>query len=287
MMLMNMKEVLAVAQKHQFGVGAFNIASAEFARVVIDVAEALRSPVILEVHPDEHAFIGDAFIGYLRELALRATVPVVIHLDHGQTLAQVMRAIQTGYTSVMIDASALSLADNIAVTRRITEIAHAAGISVEAELGTIGIAEGSGEGGHAEMLYTDPQQALQFVNETGVDSLAIAIGTSHGLYPPGKQPQLDIERLKAIRQLISIPLVLHGGSGNKDTEVAESILYGVAKINISSDIKKAFFVALEAGLNSGSHEPNVLYIRPMEAVKTVVMHKMQLFSSVGKAALYN
>lgn len=285
-MLMNMKDVLSVAQQNQFGVGAFNIASAEFARLVIQVAEKLRSPVILEVHPDEHEFTGDDFIYYLRELAIKATVPVVIHLDHGQTLEQIMRAIRTGYTSVMIDASALPFEENIAITRYVTEVAHAAGVSVEAELGTIGVAEGSSEGGHAEILYTDPQQAEQFVRETKVDSLAVAIGTSHGLYPAGKQPKLDIERLKAIKQRLSIPLVLHGGSGNKDAEVAESIQHGVGKINISSDMKKAFYVALEKELKSGSHEPNALYLKPMDAAKEIVIHKMDLFSSIGKAALY-
>lgn len=285
-MLMNMKDVLSIAQQNKFGVGAFNIASAEFARLVIEVAEKLRSPVILEVHPDEHEFTGDDFIYYLRELAIKATVPVVIHLDHGQTLEQVMRAIRTGYTSVMIDASALPFEDNIAITRYVSEVAHAAGVSVEAELGTIGVAEGSSEGGHAEILYTDPHQAEQFVRETGVDTLAVAIGTSHGLYPAGKQPKLDIERLKAIKQRLSIPLVLHGGSGNKDAEVAESIQHGVSKINISSDMKKAFYVALEEELKSGSHEPNALYLKPMDAAKEIVIHKMDLFSSIGKAALY-
>lgn len=285
-MLMNMKEILSIAQQNKFGVGAFNIASAEFARLVIEVAEKLRSPVILEVHPDEHEFTGDDFIYYLRELAIKATVPVVIHLDHGQTLEQVMRAIRTGYTSVMIDASALPFEENIAITRYVSEVAHAAGVSVEAELGTIGVAEGSSEGGHAEILYTDPHQAEQFVRETGVDTLAVAIGTSHGLYPAGKQPKLDIERLKAIKQRLSIPLVLHGGSGNKDAEVAESIQHGVSKINISSDMKKAFYVALVEELKSGSHEPNALYLKPMDAAKEIVIHKMDLFSSIGKAALY-
>ncbi|EIN8655432.1 ketose-bisphosphate aldolase [Citrobacter freundii] len=285
-MLMNMKDVLSIAQQNKFGVGAFNIASAEFARLVIEVAEKLRSPVILEVHPDEHEFTGDDFIYYLRELAIKATVPVVIHLDHGQTLEQVMRAIRTGYTSVMIDASALPFEENIAITRYVSEVAHAAGVSIEAELGTIGVAEGSSEGGHAEILYTDPHQAEQFVRETGVDTLAVAIGTSHGLYPAGKQPKLDIERLKAIKQRLSIPLVLHGGSGNKDAEVAESIQHGVSKINISSDMKKAFYVALEEELKSGSHEPNALYLKPMDAAKEIVIQKMDLFSSIGKAALY-
>lgn len=285
-MLINMKALLKVAQGNQFGVGAFNIASAEFARLVIEVAESLQSPVILEVHPDEHAFVGDSFIAYLRELAVNASVPVVIHQDHGQTLAHILTAIRTGYTSVMIDASGLPFEENIALTREITAIAHQVNVSVEAELGTIGVAEGSAEGGHSEILYTDPDQAEWFARETGVDTLAVAIGTSHGLYPAGKQPVLDIDRLKAIRQRLTIPLVLHGGSGNKDSEVAESIKYGVGKINISSDMKKAFYVALQEELQSNGHEPSALYVRPMAAAKAVVEHKMRLFSSAGKAGLY-
>ncbi|MDI3364409.1 ketose-bisphosphate aldolase [Pantoea sp. V108_6] len=285
-MLINMKALLKVAQENQFGVGAFNIASAEFARLVIEVAESLQSPVILEVHPDEHAFVGDSFIAYLRELAVNASVPVVIHQDHGQTLAHILTAIRTGYTSVMIDASGLPFEENIALTREITAIAHKVNVSVEAELGTIGVAEGSAEGGHSEILYTDPDQAERFSRETGVDTLAVAIGTSHGLYPAGKQPVLDIDRLKAIRQRLTIPLVLHGGSGNKDSEVAESIKYGVGKINISSDMKKAFYVALQEELQSNGHEPSALYVRPMAAAKAVVEHKMRLFSSAGKAGLY-
>lgn len=285
-MLINMKALLKVAQDNQFGVGAFNIASAEFARLVIEVAESLQSPVILEVHPDEHAFVGDSFIAYLRELAVNASVPVVIHQDHGQTLAHILTAIRTGYTSVMIDASGLPFEENIALTREITAIAHQVNVSVEAELGTIGVAEGSAEGGHSEILYTAPDQAERFARETGVDTLAVAIGTSHGLYPAGKQPVLDIDRLKAIRQRLTIPLVLHGGSGNKDSEVAESIKYGVGKINISSDMKKAFYVALQEELQSNGHEPSALYVRPMAAAKAVVEHKMRLFSSAGKAGLY-
>lgn len=285
-MLINMKALLKVAQENQFGVGAFNIASAEFARLVIEVAESLDSPVILEVHPDEHAFVGDSFIAYLRELAVNASVPVVIHQDHGQTLEHILTAIRTGYTSVMIDASGLPFEENIALTREITAIAHKVNVSVEAELGTIGVAEGSAEGGHSEILYTDPDQAERFARETGVDTLAVAIGTSHGLYPVGKQPVLDIDRLKAINQRLSIPLVLHGGSGNKDSEVAESIKYGVGKINISSDMKKAFYVALQEELQSNGHEPSALYVRPMAAAKAVVEHKMRLFSSAGKAGLY-
>ena len=191
-----------------------------------------------------------------------------------------------GFTSVMMDASSHPFEQNIALTKKIVEIAHAVNVSVEAELGTIGVAEGSGEGGSNEILYTDPQQAQTFVRETGTDTLAVAIGTSHGLYPKGKQPKLDIERLQQIRKVVDIPLVLHGGSGNKDSEVAESIRYGVGKINISSDMKKAFFVALEQELKQGGHEPNALFVKPMQAAGEVIAAKMALFSSVGKASLY-
>ncbi|MDX5627274.1 MULTISPECIES: ketose-bisphosphate aldolase [unclassified Brenneria] len=285
-MLYNMKDLLLVARQHQFGVGAFNIASAEFARAVIETAEKHASPVILEIHPDEMSFTGSDFIIYLRALATKAAVPVVIHLDHGRNLQEVMQAIYAGFTSVMIDASAHPFEENIRLTKKIVELAHTVNISVEAELGTIGVAEGSAEGGSSEILYTDPQQAKTFVEETGVDTLAVAIGTSHGLYPKGKQPKLDIERLQQIRQVVTIPLVLHGGSGNKDSEVAEAIRFGVGKVNISSEMKKAFFVALEEELKQGGHEPNALYLAPMEAARKVIAGKMALFNSIDKAALY-
>ncbi|AHF77398.1 Fructose-bisphosphate aldolase [Sodalis praecaptivus] len=285
-MLYTMKDLLKVAQEHQFGVGAFNIASAEFARLAVETAEELASPLILEIHPDEMAFTGAEFIGYLRTLAVQARVPVVIHLDHGRTLEEVMKAIYAGFTSVMIDASAQPFEQNIALTRQIVDIAHTLNISVEAELGTIGMMAGSAEGGSEQILYTDPEEAAIFVRETGADTLAVAIGTSHGLYPHGKQPKLDIARLRQIRQAVTLPLVLHGGSGNKDSEVAEAIRMGVGKINISSDMKKAFFVALEEELKQGGHEPNALFIKPMQAASAVVAAKMALFGSVGKAALY-
>jgi len=285
-MLYTMKDVLTVANQYKFGVGAFNIASAEFARAVIDTAEEHDSPVILEIHPDEMSFTGADFIVYLRTLAINASVPVVIHLDHGRNLREVMKAIYAGFTSVMIDASCEDFDENIRITQQIVEIAHALNISVEAELGTIGAMNGSAEGGTAEILFTDPRQAQIFAEQTGVDTLAVAIGTSHGLYPKGKQPRLDIERLQQIRQLVTIPLVLHGGSGNKDSEVAEAIRYGVGKINISSEMKKAFFVSLEQELKSGDHEPNALYIKPMQAAARVIANKMALFGSVDKSRLY-
>ncbi len=286
-MLYNMKNLLKVAKENRFAVGAFNISSAEFGRLVIETAEKNNSPVILEVHPEELSYTGNEFALYLRQLALNAKVPVVLHLDHGGSVEDVMQAVQSGFTSVMIDASGENFEENVRITKEVVDLVRQLDISVEAELGTLGLAEGTNEGGSAEIIYTDPELARKFVAQTGVDTLAVAIGTAHGLYPAGKQPKLDLHRLRQIRDLTEIPLVLHGGSGNKDEEVAESISLGVGKVNISSDMKKAFFVELESQLKtSDSHEPNTLFVAPSEKAKLVVEQKMRLFNSIGKAALY-
>ncbi len=287
-MLYNMKDLLKVAKENKFAVGAFNISSAEFGRLVIETAEKNNSPVILEVHPEELSYTGEEFALYLRQLALKASVPVVLHLDHGGSVDDVMKAVQSGFTSVMIDASSENFEENVRVTQMVVDLVKPLNISVEAELGTLGLAEGSNEGGNAEIIYTDPELAKRFVELTGVDTLAVAIGTAHGLYPAGKQPKLDLHRLRKISELTDIPLVLHGGSGNKDEEVAESISLGVGKVNISSDMKKAFFVELEAQMKScNSHEPNTLFVAPAIKASEVVTNKMRLFNSIGKASLYS
>lgn len=286
-MLYNMKDLLKVAKEHRFAVGAFNIASAEFARLVIETAEKHHSPVILEVHPEELSYAGEEFALYLRQLALKSSVPVVLHLDHGGSVKEVMKAVKAGFTSVMIDASHENFEENVHITKSVVELVKSLDISVEAELGTLGLAEGSMESGNANIIYTDPQLAKEFVALTGVDTLAVAIGTAHGLYPAGKQPRLDLHRLREISELTDIPLVLHGGSGNKDEEVVESISLGIGKVNISSDMKKAFFVELEEQLKiSDSHEPNSLFVSPAEKASEVVENKMRLFQSIGKAKLY-
>ncbi|MGO2341693.1 ketose-bisphosphate aldolase [Vibrio litoralis] len=287
-MLFNMKNLLKVATENHFAVGAFNIASAEFARLVIATAEKNNSPVILEVHPEELAYAGEEFALYLRQLALKASVPVVLHLDHGSSMEEVIKAVKAGFTSVMIDASTENFEENIRITKEVVDLVKPLDISVEAELGTLGVGEGTMEGGSAVVIYTDPQLAKEFVERTNVDTLAVAIGTAHGFYPSGMTPKLDLPRLKEIHGLTDIPLVLHGGSGNKDEEVAESITLGVGKVNISSDMKKAFFLELEAVLKtSDSHEPNSLFISPAEKASIVVENKMRLFQSIGKAKLYN
>lgn len=286
-MLYNMKDLLKVANEHKFAVPAFNISSFDMLKSIMEEVERLECPVILEIHPDEIEYLGNNFVSIVRAYALNSKVPVVIHLDHGSTLFDVTRAIRNGYTSVMIDASTQSFEDNISITKQIVELAHNVDVSVEAELGTIGN-NGSSEGGTDEIIYTDPDQAEYFVKETNIDTLAVAIGTSHGLYPKGKKPELNIELLKEINSRLSIPIVLHGGSGNPDEEVHESVLYGVGKVNLSSDLKSVFFEQVRQTLidNKNMYEPNEVYPEANKKLKKVVEYKMNLLNTIGKAKLY-
>lgn len=282
-----MKELLKVAKENQFAVPAFNICSYDMLKAIIEESERLNAPVILEIHPDEIAYLNDEFVASVRAYAHNSKVPVVIHLDHGGTVKDVLRAIRNGYTSVMIDASLQSFEDNLAITKEVVALAHAVGVSVEAEIGTIGN-NGSAEGGAANIIYTDPEQAKHFVEETNIDSLAIAIGTAHGLYPKDKTPKLNIELLKELNQQIDKPFVLHGGSGNPDAEVSESVRYGVAKVNLSSGLKSVFFDALREVLsdNPEMYEPNAVYPYANKKVQEVVKHKMGVLNTIGKAELY-
>ena len=195
--------------------------------------------------------------------------------------------IDNGFTSVMIDGSTLPYEENVSITKKVVEIAHAAGVSVEGELGTIGQTGNSVEGGVSEITYTDPEQAKDFVTRTGVDTLAVAIGTAHGIYPKDVKPELQLDILKKIREATDIPLVLHGGSANPDSEIAEAVRLGVSKINISSDMKFAYFKKAREILSTTElWDPNVIYPECITEAQKVINHKMKLFSSIGKAELY-
>ncbi len=219
-MLMNMRDLLAVAHANHFAVPAFNISSNMLLSGIMEASEEKQAPVILAIHPDELAFVRPSFVRSAVEEAHRATVPVCIHLDHGSSLAQVMQAIQCGFTSVMIDASTRPLEENIRICKEIVALAHAVDVSVEGELGTIGTTGPEAEAGTDVIIYTDPDDVVTFVDATGVDSLAVAIGTSHGIYPKDKKPELKLDLLKEIASRVDIPLVLHGGSANPDEEIA-------------------------------------------------------------------
>ncbi|EJE97994.1 ketose-bisphosphate aldolase [Liquorilactobacillus mali] len=288
-MLYNMTDLLSVAYKNHFAVGSYNVANSEFVEAIIAAAEKKDSPAIIQIHPNEIGLVGENFIAYVRQAVDRTHIPMAIHVDHGATLEDCVRGIHNGYTSVMIDASAKPWRENILLTKKVVEVAHAVNVSVEAELGTIGSNELSSEGnGVNEILYTNPEDAKKFVNETGVDTLAVAIGTRHGHYSHVEKPELRIDLLKKIHEAVDIPLVLHGGSDNKNEEIRKTYKYGVAKINLSTDMKTAFFKQLRKNLaeNPEAYEPDQLMPTARRAAQKIVEYKMDLFASTGKASLY-
>ena len=275
-MLMNMKELLKVADEKGFAVPAFNIGSDQLLKAVMQQVKEMKSPVILEMSPDEFNFVENSLIQSMIYEASKTDVPVVIHLDHGDKYETVVRAIQAGFTSVMIDASKLPYEENIAITQKVCEVAHLANVSVESELGT------------TEIIYTDPDQAKDFVEKTGIDTLAVAIGTAHGIYPSDMKPELRLDILQTLKDTLDIPLVLHGGSSNKDEEIAKAVKIGISKINISSDIKVAFYDKCREVLNAHPEyrEPLEIYPEPIKACREVIAHKVNLFDSADKVKYY-
>ncbi|ROT33670.1 ketose-bisphosphate aldolase [Micromonospora sp. HM5-17] len=286
-MLTTGKAILDVANEHNFAVPAFNISDWAMFNGIVEISEEKNAPLILGIHPDEVRHVGADMIAAVIQRANRSSVPIAIHWDHGATYEQILTAIRIGFTSVMIDGSMLPFEENIALSKRVVETAHAVGLSVEAELGTIGATDGEAEEGAEGIIYTDPDDAATFVRKTGVDSLAVAIGTYHGIYPPDLKPELKLDLLKEIKDRVRIPLVLHGGSNNPDEEIAEAARLGINKINISSDIKVAYHNKMREVLADPKlREP--LSIQPpcVAAMKEVAAQKIDLFGSTGKAALY-
>ena len=243
-MLVSMKYLLDKAKDADFAVGAFNATELALVRSVVEQAEESDSPAIIEASAGEFEFVTKDFYKYVIERCKDSRVPFALHLDHGHTVEECVRAIQAGFTSVMIDGSTLPYEENVALTKKVVEIAHAAGVTVEGEIGTIGAIGNSDEGGVTNITYTRPEDVVDFVEKTGVDCLAIAIGTAHGIYPKGYTPKLQLELLEEIKKIAPVPLVLHGGSNNPDDEIAKACKIGIAKVNISSDIKYAYFKKL-------------------------------------------
>lgn len=286
-MLITGKAMLDVANDHNFAVPAFNISDYAMFNGIVDICERTAAPLIVAIHPDEVKHIGHDVMPALIQRAHRASVPIAIHWDHGASYEEALTAIKIGFTSVMIDGSMLSFQDNVAVTAKVVHAAHAVGLAVEGELGTIGQADADGEYGASTIIYTDPDDAVTFVRETGVDSLAIAIGTSHGLFPASVKPELKLDLLRTIKEKVEIPLVLHGGSGNPDDEIAQSVKLGINKINISSDIKVAYHQKMREVLtDQGLREPLKIQPACVEAMNVVAAHKIDLFEAAGKASLY-
>ena len=283
MALVTTKQLLLDAQKGGYAVGAFNVENMEMVQAVVAAAEELRSPVIMQTTPSTVKYANlNYFYENVKVAAQESSVPVVIHLDHGNSFELAMQAYRTGYTSIMIDGSHEGFEDNIALTSAVVKACHPGEVPIEAELGKVGGKEDDLDGGEGDP-YTNPQEAAEFVERTGIDSLAVAIGTAHGVYKG--VPKLDFSRLSEIRKAVSIPLVLHGTSGVPDEDVAECIKRGICKVNYATDLRISFTKGINQVLkeNPDTIDPKKYNAKGREEVRKYVMHKMKICQSIAKA----
>lgn len=282
-MYVSMKGMLERANQGNYAVMAINCFNIETARAVINAAQSLRAPIIVNIvqeHMVNHCD-SELIAPIVKMLANRASVEVALNFDHGVDVGLLKKALHDGYSSVMVDASRYDLEGNIAMTREIVEFAKAYGASVEGEIGCMGGTEGTMT---SDQMKTDPEQALRFAKETGVDCLAVSYGSSHGNYPEGYVPEFDFERLKEIKKLTKMPLVLHGGSGSGDENIKKSVENGINKINVGCDFMNANTAAIKVHLDK---DPNINYWVMMNQVEKesqeLVKHYIQLSGSVGKS----
>lgn len=283
MPLVTTKEMLLDAQKRAYAVGAFNVENMEMVQAVIAAAEELQAPVIMQTTPSTVKYAELEYYRAMVKVAAEKTkVPVAIHLDHGSSFALAMQAMRAGYTSVMIDGSRETFHENIRITKMVVEACHCANVPVEAELGKVGGKEDALDGGEGG-LYTDPQEARIFVEKTNVDSLAVAIGTAHGVY--NGIPHIDVERLAEIRNEVPVPLVLHGTSGVPDETVRECIKRGICKVNYATDLRIAFTNGVCEVLRNhpDTIDPKKYAARGREKVTQYVKSKILVCGSAGKA----
>ena len=283
-MLVTMKEQLRAAEDENYAVGMFNVMTVEMLQAVIGAAEETRSPVIVGTSEGMAKYIGYQNIAAMTGIAAEETdVPISLHLDHGLSLDNLRKAVEAGYTSVMIDGSKKPFAENIEITRKTVSLAEPHGITVEAELGRISGTEDNISVTEREESMTIPEEAGRFAKETSVDCLAISIGNAHGVYK-GK-PELDFERLRAIKDQVDIPVVLHGASGIPDDAIRRAISLGIRKINIATDLQVAFISRVRQVLREDQrvYDPRKVFGPAKEDIKAVVKDKMELFGSAGQA----
>lgn len=278
-MLVNLNEILKKAQREHYGVGLFNTTDTDMAEAAIKAAEELSAPIIIGTAEvllpyGELKLIAPSLIA----LAKRAKVPVAVHYDHGLTFDRCMEALKLGFSSIMFDGSAGDTEENLKQTAQIVKIAHSFGASVEGEIGHVGLAaDGDGD---TDDMYTTPDEAEAFIKATGVDALAIAIGTAHGAYKT--KPKLDIDRLKQIRARVDTPLVLHGGSGLTVEDFKNTVECGIAKVNIFTDLCLAGNAAMKEGIENNMEYLEIRHLK-VEKIKQAVKEKMQIFGCVNKA----
>ena len=285
-MLVNLNDILIPAKAGSYGVGLFNAVNVEMARAVIETAEELKAPVIVgTAEVLTSAMSLERVAEYLIPMARKASVPVCVHFDHGLTFEMCMEALKLGYSSIMYDCSTDTYEDNVEKVAQMVKICHGFGVTVEGELGHVGDNEGSAEGdshlADPSAFFTDVAMAKDFVDRTGVDALAVAVGNAHGDYK--FPPKLDFQRIRDIADRTGVPLVLHGGSGLADDDFRTAIREGICKVNIFTDIDKAGKAGIEEGLAAGAKSMMGLIPYEIAAMKKVVANKMELFGSVGKA----
>ena len=280
MALVNTKQMLLDAQKNHYAIGAFNVENMEMMQAVITAAELEKLPVILQTTPSTLKYADTALFAAMAEaLAKKASVPVAMHLDHGSSFELCEMAAKDGYTSLMIDGSKLPLQENIELAKKVVELAKtfAYAPTVEAELGKLGGKEDDLEVKEGEDMCTDPEEAIEFVEKSGVDSLAVAIGTAHGFYKG--TPKLEFERLAAIRDAVSVPLVLHGSSGVPDEDVKKAITLGVCKVNFATELRVAYTDAARKIIADESvYDPKKYGAAGRENVIELVRHRMRICS---------
>ncbi len=283
MTLVSSKKLLKDAQKGGYAVGAFNAENMEMVQAVVAAAEAKRSPVIIQTTPGTLKYADtDMFTAMAQAAAENADVPVVMHLDHGDSFDTAMKAFRSGYTSIMIDGSHSPFEENIALSSSVADVCRPVGVNVEAELGKVGGKEDDLDGGEGAGL-TVPSEAKEFVDRTGIDSLAVAIGTAHGIYKG--EPHVDVERLKEIREVVDIPLVLHGTSGVPDDTVRECIAAGICKVNYATDLRIAFSNGVKKVLaeDPDIFDPKKYGKAGRDEVQKYVEQKMDVVGSTGRA----
>ncbi|MFD1671021.1 ketose-bisphosphate aldolase [Agrilactobacillus yilanensis] len=266
-MLVTMKSILDEANKKNYGVMAMNSVNMEMIRAGITAANEEHAPLIIQIGPGQMGNLGhkEEIVPMIKELSDRAYVPIALNLDHCGDLEIIIDCIKHGFTNVMFDGSSLPYEENLEKTKLVCAFAHANGCSVEAELGHVG--QASDDDDHNLDLYTDPEQAIEFVNETGVDALAVAIGTAHGNYPKGRTPKIDFERLQLLKESLNMPLVLHGGSGSGEENIKKAVKYGINKINVATD---AFAVAKQSMLDALDKDSSLDYIHVCMAAEAGV-----------------
>lgn len=282
-MLASPKHLLYRAQRGRYAIGAFNTSTISLTKAIFDAAEKLESPVIIQTSEGESKFGRiRPLLALLRQFAEQVSVPTVVQQDHCRQFEMAKTCIASGYQAILYDASTLPFEENVAITRQVADMAHKQGVFMEGELGGFGRGSTLHKGEIPKTPLTDPDQALDFVKRTRVDSLGVSIGNVHGIYK--EAPKIDFERLIAIRRKVRVPLVLHGSSGMKEEDIKKVISLGICKVNVNTDLRVAFTRALREALKDPEAVVPYKYMVPAEkAVQKVVEEKLELFGSAGKA----